>query len=546
VVTDDLGNTATVDLAVWPDWKPGGSGCSSLGGGGGGLLALLLMGLWLVLRGRPRRPAALARAAARGGMALALLLAAAGARAQVPPVSSSFIVDRFQPAGGAYDVLGVQSAQTAGHLQKTLRLTLNYASKPLVLSAPGMDKVALLKSQLAADLTASVGLQDWAEVSLAIPFMISQSREQDRFLPPELRQSVAKSGLGDPRITPKARLVEWGRLRLGVSAPIGLPLGNKKAFLGHGGITFAPTALIELDDLGPARLLLNAGAIVRPERKLVDLTVGNAYTYGAGFEYPFAMGDARLTALATFAGEAGMKRSPAANPMELLAGARWSSPSGLELAAGGGPGIGKGYGTPQYRVFVQLGYTTTGADRLQQKPKEVKPEEPKPEEPKAEEPKPAEPEPKAEPAPEPPVAKPDDAEPKAAEPKPAPKAEPEPALEPEVTIRIDARVYFDFNKKDLKEEYKPVLRRLAKRILGDPRMHVVRIEGHADDLGPPDYNLWLSEERARSVKDFLEKNGVPRGRFAVVGFGKTKPNKSGRTPEDRAKNRRVEFSVQEY
>jgi outer membrane protein OmpA-like peptidoglycan-associated protein len=534
VVTDDLGNTATTDVATWPDWKPAGSGCSSADGGGG-VLGLLLVVLFLALRG-PRA----SRAARRAGVALVLLLGATGARAQVPPVTQSFVVDRFQPAGGAYDVLGVQSAQTAGRMQKTFRLYLNYASKPLVLTAPGMHKVALLKSQLAADLTGSLGITDWAEVSLAVPFILSQSREQDRFLPPELRQSVAKSGLGDVRLTPKVRLVEWGKLRLGVAAPIALPVGNKKAFLGHGAVTFGPTALVELDALGPSRLLLNAGALFRPERKLVDLTVGNAITFGAGYEYPFELGDSRLAALATFAGESGMKGSTAARPMELLAGARWNSPSGLEIGAGGGPGIGKGYGTPQYRVFLEVGWTTAGFDRLAPPPK--KEEEAKPEEPKAEEPK-AEPEqPKAE-------------EPKAEEPKPepeqpkaeAPKAEePAPRAEPEETIRIDAHVYFDFNRKDLKEEYKPLLRRLAKRILSEPRMRVVRIEGHADDLGPPDYNLWLSEERARTVKDFLERSGVPKNRFTVIGFGKTKPTKPGRSPDARARNRRVEFSVQEY
>ncbi|HET6436622.1 MAG TPA: OmpA family protein, partial [Anaeromyxobacter sp.] len=538
-VTDSLQNVATVDVAVWPDWKPAGSGCGTLGGGTGPLGLLLVF--WLGWRGRARR--LFGRGARWLGFA-ALFLVPGVTRAQTPPVSTSFVVQRFQPAGGAYDLLGVESAQVPGHEKLTLRLYGNYASRPLVLSAPGMDKVALLRSQSGVDLTVAVGLMDWAEVSAVVPGVVSQSREQDRFLPPELRQRVASSGLSDLRIVPKARLLELGRFRLGVSAPVSLPTGDRKAFLGQGGFTFGPTALIELDALGPARVLLNGGAIFREERHLIDLTVGNAYTYGAGLEWPFQAGAERFSALGTLQGEAGMKdRSATARPMEALAGLRWMAPSGLLVTLGGGPGIGKGYGTPQYRVFAEIGFTTSTRDRLDRRePEPVK---------KAEEPKPPEPEVAR---PEPPAEPPKAEEPKAAEAQPA--TEPEPQVEPKTlpppapteqveALRIDARIYFDFNKKEIRDEFRPVLKHLAKRIASEPRMRVVRIEGHADDLGPPDYNLWLSEERARAVKAFLEKNGVPPARIAVIGFGKSKPARPGRSTEDRAKNRRVEFSVEE-
>lgn len=545
-VTDSLGNTATIDVAVWPDWKPSGSGCSSLGGGTG-VLGLFLLALWLALRGLPRRSRRQLGAGGRAGIALALVvgLGAGAARAQTPTVSRSFVVERFQPTGGAYDLLGIESAQVPGHLAFTARGYLNYASRPLILKAPGMEKVALLRSQTALDLSVAVGILDWAEVSAVLSGMVSQGREQNRLLPPAFRD-IPGSGLSDARIVPKVRLLEWRKLRLGAAAPIGIPIGNKDAFLGHGGPTVNPTALLEVDALGPARVLLQGGAVLRQERRLVDLTVGNAYTYGAGVEYPFLAGGQRLSALSTFQGEAGMKGGAAARPMELLGGMRWTSPGGLLVTLGGGPGIGKGYGTPQYRVFAEVGFTTSGLDRLGEKerPEPAKPEEPAVEEPKPEEPKPAEPAAEPEKPAEPPAATAE--EPPPEEPEPT-KYEPlpEPKVQPDGSLRIDARVYFDFNKKAIKPEFRPMLRHVAKRILGEPRMRVVRIEGHADDLGPPEYNLWLSEERSRAVKDYLIKCGVPASRIVVVGFGKTHPAQPGRGVAERAKNRRVEFNVQE-
>ncbi|HVO21418.1 MAG TPA: kelch repeat-containing protein [Anaeromyxobacter sp.] len=529
-VTDSLGNQATAEVVIWPDWRPAGSGCSSLEGGSGAL-GLILLALWLAWRGRSRR-----RRPARGAAAALVLLAAGVARAQTPPTTTSFLVDRFQPEGGAYDLLGIESAQVAGGWEKTFRLYGNYASRPLVVVAPGMDKVSMLKSQTAADLTFALGLYDWAEVSVAIPGVVSQSRQSNRFLPPGLRPNIAQSGFSDIRVVPKARLLEWRKLRVGVALPVSLPTGDTRSYLGQGGVTASPRALFELDDLGPVRLLLNAGAIFRQERQLVDLKVGNAFTYGAGVEWPFLRGAQTLAALATFNGEAGMSdHSAAARPMELLGGLRWTSPQGLLVTLGGGPGIGKGYGTPEYRVFAEIGFSTAPAGRLAEKPPAEKPvvakEEPKPEEPgpvpaKAEPPKPAEPAPQA-------------------EEKPAATPEPAPAAAPAEPLRIESRVFFDFNKKEIKAQYRPLLREVAQRILAEPRMRVVRIEGHADDLGPPEYNLWLSEERSKAVRAFLVKEGVPPSRVTVIGFGKARPLLPGRSAKDRAKNRRVEFTVQE-
>ena len=73
----------------------------------------------------------------------------------------------------------------------------------------------------------------------------------------------------------------------------------------------------------------------------------------------------------------------------------------------------------------------------------------------------------------------------------------------------------------------------------------MRIDGHTDNLGDPQLNLRLSEQRAESVKSELVKRGLPSSRLEVQGFGETQPMSPNDTKAGRAKNRRVEFIVKE-
>lgn len=71
----------------------------------------------------------------------------------------------------------------------------------------------------------------------------------------------------------------------------------------------------------------------------------------------------------------------------------------------------------------------------------------------------------------------------------------------------------------------------------------VRIEGHTDTRGKDDYNMELSDRRARSVMKYLVENGVEASRLTAQGFGEDKPIASNKTNRGRAKNRRVEFII---
>lgn len=86
------------------------------------------------------------------------------------------------------------------------------------------------------------------------------------------------------------------------------------------------------------------------------------------------------------------------------------------------------------------------------------------------------------------------------------------------------------------------LDKVAKAANACPTLKL-EVEGHTDAEGTPERNKGLSERRAKSVLDYLSQAGVDVGRMEAVGYGETHPVAPNDTAENRAKNRRIEFSV---
>ena len=103
-------------------------------------------------------------------------------------------------------------------------------------------------------------------------------------------------------------------------------------------------------------------------------------------------------------------------------------------------------------------------------------------------------------------------------------------------------IFFDTNKFDLESESKSELLKLIEFLTANPTVHI-EISGHTDNVGPDQINQTLSENRAKSVYQYLITNGIVAGRLVYKGYGKTQPIAPNDTDEDRAKNRRTEFKI---
>ena len=105
---------------------------------------------------------------------------------------------------------------------------------------------------------------------------------------------------------------------------------------------------------------------------------------------------------------------------------------------------------------------------------------------------------------------------------------------------LSSETSFEFNSAQLKPAAFPELDNLLAEMKKSP-MSRWRIEGHTDNVGSEDGNLKMSKMRAESVLNYFVSRGIPQGRFETVGMGSKSPVADNKTPEGRAKNRRVEI-----
>lgn len=109
-------------------------------------------------------------------------------------------------------------------------------------------------------------------------------------------------------------------------------------------------------------------------------------------------------------------------------------------------------------------------------------------------------------------------------------------------LHLDSEMLFDVGSAKIKPAFQRSLGKLG-RVITKYERSKVRVVGHADNQGKREYNQKLSEERAQSVAESLNNNGVPKNRMSVEGRGETQPRASNDTEAGRRSNRRVEISL---
>ncbi|HEV2533249.1 peptidoglycan-associated lipoprotein Pal [Phenylobacterium sp.] len=93
-------------------------------------------------------------------------------------------------------------------------------------------------------------------------------------------------------------------------------------------------------------------------------------------------------------------------------------------------------------------------------------------------------------------------------------------------VNVGDRVYFDFDRYDVRADAQPILGAQADWLKRYPAV-AVRIEGNCDERGTREYNLALGARRANAVREFLVGHGVDPGRITTISYGKEKPVDAG-------------------
>ena len=110
-------------------------------------------------------------------------------------------------------------------------------------------------------------------------------------------------------------------------------------------------------------------------------------------------------------------------------------------------------------------------------------------------------------------------------------------------VRWKDKVYFAFNRSEIRADQRPVLEALADYLQKNPEECCV-VEGHTDERGSDEYNRALGEHRALAAKKFLTDLGIADSRIFTLSYGEDRPAVPNASSESEWKlNRRDEFLV---
>ncbi len=102
-------------------------------------------------------------------------------------------------------------------------------------------------------------------------------------------------------------------------------------------------------------------------------------------------------------------------------------------------------------------------------------------------------------------------------------------------------IHFDFDRYDIKTEYRPVLMDLSNWLISNEA--VLLIAGHADERGTNEYNLALGDRRAKATRDFLMASGVPSRKIEYISYGEERPLCTEQAESCWTRNRRSNFTI---
>lgn len=114
----------------------------------------------------------------------------------------------------------------------------------------------------------------------------------------------------------------------------------------------------------------------------------------------------------------------------------------------------------------------------------------------------------------------------------------------QLRLEVPSDISFAVGSAALEPRLRPVLDAFASGLERDAQL-LVRVVGHTDNTGSDAVNEPLSLRRAESVRGYLEDRGIQGSRIEVAGRGAREPVASNATPEDRARNRRVEVFLRD-
>jgi cysteine-rich repeat protein len=503
-----------------------GSGCSA-GGAGAGVVAALL----LVAFARRRRAAA--------AVFMVIALRTGSAEAQLTARTDGFRVDRFELAPSVEDGLVVQDPRVLGHMVWSVSAGLGYTNTllrvvPKLSSDTGVDVVG---TRLSAYLDFAMGLGKRFEVDVALPFALAQSTGTGTAAGIMLKRP-GTTALGDARLGGSVLLYGTSETpNLGLAAGVAIPIGSESSFTSDGKLGGEAMATAALPGRG-YRVMVNAGVRLRPKHDYVSTDQGTELVGRAGLFVPIRQ---RVTTSLEFDLSTRASGSEAfraiGSPILAILGGRYQFDGGIRAGAGIGAGLTAAPGSPAVRVVFVVGYspepvrprrlTPTVADRdgdgipdnldkCPDKPEDFNGVED------------------------------EDGCPDAYDRDKDRVTDTPPPYQPETledVVTMPAPIEFKFDTAIMLPGAEVYLHRVLEILKKHPDVLKIEVQGHTSSEGGPEYNMRLSNARARAVYDWLVEHGIAADRLVPRGYGLTQPLFPNDSEPNRQRNRRVQFRL---
>jgi OOP family OmpA-OmpF porin len=425
--------------------------------------------------------------------------------------------------------------------------SLSYGLNPLVVVDGNGDLVrSFVDNRLTLDVGGSVTIAGPFALGIDIPVYLVQTGDAD----PEV------AGLGDIRLVPKLQILD-DRDSVGLGVLLELRAPTHTGGFGGGARTPVVWPKIALDHrFAPSglRMGLNVGVLAREGTTFANVEAASEFTYGGALGYRFGgVDDGPVELGAELFGGVGLAEQDEEElPLEADLYAKFFPGDEWEIFIGPGFGVVGGYGEPTFRVFAGFRFTPTSHDRDGDGVSDEDDECPDdaedrdgdadgdgcPEE---------DPDSDVDGVPDSEDDCPDQKEtingfqdedgcPDTGDPR---------VIYEDGEVKILDTVKFETGSATIKQESHSLLDQVALTLKANPDIKKVRVEGHTDETGSREVNMRLSKSRAESVRQYLVNRGVASGRLTAEGYGPDKPLASGADAESLAKNRRVEFIVEE-
>jgi outer membrane protein OmpA-like peptidoglycan-associated protein len=512
-------------------------------------------------------------------------------------------VQLFHPTPALGTTFTIESPGVPRHLSFEFGLALNFALEPLERTDPATEESeAVVDWLFQGELLLAMGLFEFLELGVAVPIAFASAAEGD-VTQVDLMDAATSVGFGDVRLNVKIPILR-GDFALAARALIGLPSGDSDNFLGQGYWWLYPSVVVS-GKAGPNTIGGELGYRLRQQNWLGDLEQDDELQLALGLNAEVAGPLSIIAESQLRLGVAGQTMSAIENPMEADLGVRLTF-GALTIDVGAGTGLLAGYGAPLVRTFAIARFATepdrcpagpedfdgfedgdfcgdpdndgdTLADELDTCPNDAEDIDEFADEDGCPDPDndgdgSLDPEDRCptqsedidgfadnDGCPEPDndddglldgvdqcKDEPEDLDQYEDEdgcPEPGPGAAT--VTVTERRILISERIYFDFDADTIRPVSLPLLDQVAAAIRNLAASRRVRVEGYTDSEGDDRYNTDLSYRRARSVVHYLVSRGVPRARVTFEGYGEARPVAPNDSPQGRALNRRVEFTILE-